>query len=84
MNFESSKCLAEYVASLGGRLYLVGGAVALITPKSFLEDEFSNGKRLGWLEEHFRFLGQYLLPCNAFARVGVERFETKVVVWQRI
>lgn len=27
MNFESSKCLAEHVASLGGRLYLVGGAV---------------------------------------------------------
>ena len=27
MNFKSSKCLAEHVASLGGRLYLVGGAV---------------------------------------------------------
>lgn len=60
-----------------------GGMLVLVTPKTFLEDEFSQRQRLEYIAENFRFLGQYKLDLNAFKRVGVERFPTKVMALQR-
>lgn len=60
-----------------------GGMLVLVTPKTFLEDEFWQRQRLEYLADNFRFLGQYKLALNAFKRVGVARFHTKVMVLQR-
>ena len=59
------------------------GILAVITPMSFLADEFTNGAQIEEMENHFRFLGQVALPDNAFAHIGVIRFPTKLQFWQK-
>lgn len=59
------------------------GILAVITPLSFLADDFSNGAQIEEMEMHFRFLGQVALPENAFSSIGVARFPTKLQFWQK-
>ena len=59
------------------------GILAVITPMSFLADEFSNGAQIEEMETRFRFLGQVALPEDAFASIGVARFPTKLQFWQK-
>ena len=35
------------------------------------------------MERHFNFLGQILLPENAFSHLGVKSFPTKLQFWQK-
>lgn len=59
------------------------GILALIVPCSFLADSFSDKSMIRKMEAHFRFLGQVLLPDNAFTQMGVPRFPVKLQFWQK-
>ena len=59
------------------------GIMAIITPMSFLSDEFSDGSAISLLEDQFSFLGQIALPERAFEALGVSRFDTKLQFWQK-
>ena len=59
------------------------GILALVVPKSFLADDFTDGAMIREMSKRFRFLGQYDLPVGAFAPMGVETFPTKLQFWQK-
>ena len=59
------------------------GILALVVPKSFLADDFTDGAMIREMGERFRFLGQFDLPIGAFAPMGVETFPTKLQFWQK-
>lgn len=59
------------------------GIVALIVPRSFLADAFTDKNAIEELEKNFRFLGQISLADHAFAQMGVAQFPTKLQFWQR-
>lgn len=60
-----------------------GGILAVITPLSFLSDDFTDGNFIAEVNESFSFLGQAKLPLNAFEQMGVKRYATKVMFFQR-
>lgn len=59
------------------------GILALVVPRSFLSDTFSDGAMIREMEQRYSFLGQVDLPERAFSRFGVTSFPTKVQYWQR-
>ncbi len=59
------------------------GIMALLVPRSFLSDDFSDGKQIKLMEGLFSFLGQVELPEDSFAYLGVKRFPIKVQFWQK-
>lgn len=59
------------------------GILALIVPASFLADSFTDGRAIAAMEERFSFLGQFLLPEDAFQGMGVAQFPTKLQFWQK-
>lgn len=59
------------------------GILALIVPRSFLADSFTDGTQIREMESHFSFLGQVVLPEDAFAHLGVSSFPTKLQFWQK-
>ena len=58
------------------------GILALIVPQSFLADLFMDGSMIRTMEKQFRFLGQVILPDNAFSAMGVNSMPTKLQFWQ--
>jgi type I restriction-modification system DNA methylase subunit len=60
-----------------------GGFLAVITPKSFLSDDFGSGGDIKAINKRFNFICQFELPRNSFRAVGVASFETKVLFFQR-
>ena len=60
-----------------------GGLLAVITPNSFLNDEFGCKSDIKTINERFNFICQFDLPKDAFQEVGVESFETKVLFFQK-
>ena len=58
------------------------GIMAIVTPLSFLADDF-NCHYIETLEENFSFLGQYFLSENTFSALGVQNYPTKIQFWQR-
>ena len=59
------------------------GIMAIVVPKSFLADDFTDGTMIKEMSSRFRFLGQFDLPIDAFAPMGVETFPTKLQFWQK-
>ncbi|MCA5577276.1 N-6 DNA methylase [Enterocloster clostridioformis] len=59
------------------------GILALIVPKSYLSDTFTDSGQIREMEKHYSFLGQVLLPEDAFSYLGVSRFPTKLQFWQK-
>ena len=59
------------------------GILALIVPRSFLGDSFTDKGQIQEMESDYSFLGQFLLPEDAFSSLGVSRFPTKLQFWQR-
>lgn len=56
------------------------GIMAIITPKSFLNDEFSNKSDIEYINNNFSFIGQIELSDGAFKNVGVdENFKIKMM-----
>lgn len=59
------------------------GILALIVPRSFLEDDFTDKEQIREMEGRFSFLGQVLIPDDAFSCLGVNTFPTKLQFWQK-
>lgn len=60
-----------------------GGIMALIVPKSFLNDDFSDGGMINEIEQKFNFICQFLLPVDSFKHNGVNHYETKIMIFQK-
>ena len=59
------------------------GILAIVVPRSFLSDTFSDSAMIQEMEQRYSFLGQVDLPEGAFSRFGVSSFPTKLQYWQR-
>lgn len=59
------------------------GLLLLITPISFMADEFWNKSQIEIMNKRFSFVGQSRLDSKAFNGVGVENFNTKIIVFQK-
>lgn len=59
------------------------GIMAIVVPKSFLDDDFSNKAMIKEMESMFDFLGQASVSASAFKHLGVDDFGTKVMFWQK-
>ena len=82
---EDTEYLSQfYYCIKAARLLKPLGIMALIVPQSFLAEAFLDKKMIKELEKYFSFLGQVALPDNAFAPLGVKKFQTKLQLWQRI
>lgn len=60
-----------------------GGILAMIVPQSFLQNEFWERTKVNAMNRDFSFVGQTKLPADAFKSVGVDNFETKIMVFMR-
>lgn len=59
------------------------GIMAIVVPKSFLADDFSDSGMIREMESGFYFLGQVSLPVDTFAAMGVPFFPAKLQFWQK-
>lgn len=59
------------------------GIMAIITPMSFLSDDFTDKNYIAQIEENFSFIGQYSLDKDTFSSLGVTGYPTKIMFWQR-
>lgn len=78
----------EYLSQLfycmkSSELLKPGGILALITPDSFLKDTFMDGGMIKKLNEMFNFVCQFDLLPNSFKALGVDFYQTKVVIFQK-
>ena len=55
----------------------------IIVPVSFMQNEFWEKSRVGRVNEDFSFIGQTRLAPHAFTSVGVDNFNTKIMVFLR-
>ena len=55
----------------------------IIVPASFMQNEFWEKSRVGRVNEDFSFIGQTRLSPHAFTSVGVDNFNTKIMVFLR-
>ena len=59
------------------------GVLLVIVPQSFLSSEFWEKSRVTSINRDFSFIGQTKLPDDAFASVGVAKYATKIMAFQR-
>lgn len=59
------------------------GLMAVIMPKSFMNDDFFDKSTIEKMNDRFNFVAQLDLPSNAFKHLGVSSFETKFMVFQK-
>lgn len=73
----------QYYCLKAAQLLKPLGILAVIVPASFLADSFSDKSAICMMESRFSFLGQVMLPDEAFALSGVSSFATKIQFWQK-
>lgn len=56
-----------------------GGLLAFIIPVSFLADNFQDGRKIAWINEHFNFIAQCRLPKDSFDA----EIDTKLLILQK-
>lgn len=79
----------EYLSQLyymikASELLKPGGLMAVIVPSSFLADDFMDGGMIKEIDQRFSFVLQFDLPTDSFKSMGVDCFETKVLVLQKL
>lgn len=84
LDFGNGRLSQYYYCEKAANLLNPGGLLLLIVPCSFLQSDFWNKAQVRLIEDDFSFIGQTLLPANAFADTGVESFATKIVAFQRV
>lgn len=72
-----------YYCLKAAELLKPGGFLAIIVPKSFCADEFTNGGVIDTLNEHYNYVVQIPLRSNAFQHLGVDNYDTKVMILQK-
>lgn len=84
MTYNKEKMLSQMVyIQKCTEILKTGGILALIVPKSFLDDDFSNKSDIEYMNENYSFIGQVLLNKNAFSHVGVDNFQTKIILFHK-
>lgn len=78
----------EYISQMyycvkAAQLLKPGGIMAIVTPASFLADEFLDKAKISELSDYFSFLGQVSIQKDAFKYLGVNSFPTKIMFWQK-
>lgn len=59
------------------------GILMVIVPGSFMQSEFWEKTRVAGINNNFSFVGQTKLSPSAFSSVGVQEFNTKIMVFLR-
>ncbi len=72
-----------YYCTKAHELLKPNGIMAIVVPRSFLSDEFTDGGMIRTMNERFHFLGQFDLAANVFQALGVASFPTKLQFWQK-
>ena len=72
-----------YYCVKAAQLLKPGGIMAIVTPASFLADEFLDSAKISELANYFSFLGQVSIQKDSFKSLGVSSFPTKIVFWQK-
>jgi len=78
----------EYLSQLyycikAEQLLKSAGLMVLITPESFLKDDFMDGGMIRTINNLFSFIGQFDLRSDAFKNIGVENYNTKIMIFQK-
>ena len=73
----------EYYIDKAYHLLNPAGFLMIIVPASFMQNEFWVKSRVGRVNEDFSFIGQTRLAPHAFTSVGVDNFNTKIMVFLR-
>ena len=73
----------EYYIDKAYHLLNPAGFLMIIVPASFMQNEFWEKNRVGRVNEDFSFIGQTRLAPHAFTSVGVDNFNTKIMVFLR-
>ena len=60
-----------------------GGFLAVIVPKTYLEDDFTSQNERLIINSKYSFIGQIKLLSNTFSDVGVSSFATKIMIFQK-
>lgn len=60
-----------------------GGLMGLIVPKSFLADDFTDSGIINEINSMFDFIGQVNVSDDAFASLGVAKYPTKIMLFQK-
>lgn len=82
--YKGNKMLSQMVfVQKSVDLLKAGGIMAIIVPKSFLNDEFSNKSDIKFMDNNFNFICQIALNRKAFSYLGVDNFETKIIIFQK-
>lgn len=83
-NLEIDRQLSQfYYMEKAHSVLKPAGILMVITPSSFLQNEFWEKTRVTAINRDFSFIGQTKLNANAFASVGVHNFDTKIMVFMR-
>ena len=77
------KLSQEYYMDKAFDLLNPAGILMIIVPASFMQNEFWEKSRAGRVNEDFSFIGQTRLAPHAFTSVGVDNFNTKIMVFLR-
>ena len=73
----------EYYIDKASQLLNPAGIMMIIVPASFMQNEFWEKSRIGRINEEFSFIGQTRLSPQAFKPVGVDNYNTKIMVFLR-
>jgi len=80
-NIEIAGVLSQlFYFQRAAELLAAGGFLAVLTPESFLADEFRHGNMIKSIGDSFNFLGQYRLRRRAFPDADIA---CKISFWQR-
>lgn len=60
-----------------------GGIMGLIVPMSFLADDFTDSGMINEINSMFDFIGQVSVSEDAFASLGVAKYPTKIMLFQK-
>lgn len=72
-----------YILTKAYQLLKPTGICAMIIPNSFLADDFKDSGYIKQVNNQFNFICQFDLPKDAFKNVGVDNFETKIIIFQK-
>lgn len=79
-NLKTEKGLSQWAYIMKAEeLLKYGGLLGIIVPKTFLTDDFHDHRKIKWLNDHFDFVLQSLLPNDSFDA----DIDTKLLILQK-
>ena len=78
-----SRLSQEYYMDKAFDLLNPAGMLMVIVPASFMQNEFWEKSRIERVNSEFSFIGQTRLASDAFSSVGVDNFNTKIMLFLR-